>query len=634
MARSGLTAQRVERRLAAILAADVAGYSRLMQADEEGTLAALKRRLRDAFDPNVAAHGGRIVKATGDGLLIEYPSVLEAVRSAVAIQREMANLNAGASAADRMAFRIGINLGDVILEGDDIFGDGVNVAARIEALAEPGGITISDSVHAQVRNRLDLGFTDLGHKRVKNIAEPIHVFRVDLSPAVTAHWRAIVQKGVQQYWVAASIAIALAAGTIGLWGANELWLRTDRDTSATASASFPLPEKPSIAVLPFADLGGVEQANLGGSITENVIAALSKVPGLFVIARDSTVPYGDSSAETDRIAEELGVRYVLEGSVQGSDGRVRTRSRLIDALSGRLVWSERYDRELADVFALQDDITLNVVTALQIELTDGELARVRQRGTDNLEAWLLVNQSSDAHMRFTREDNERAREFAERAIELDPSYPDAYVRLARCYLADFQTGWAADREAALLRSVELVQQALELDRDYPDAYVLLGAIHLFLRRHDDAIAYGEKAVSLSPNHSLAKASLAMILNYSGEPERAITSVREAMRLSPHYPDWFAGELGRGLVLTRRYDEAVQALKLRLERNPTSSEAQILLAAAYAAAGREEEARAALSTFLAERPSYTVEHYAAGEFYRDRADLNRFLDALRKAGLPG
>jgi tetratricopeptide (TPR) repeat protein len=334
-----------------------------------------------------------------------------------------------------------------------------------------------------------------------------------------------------------------------------------------------------------------------------------------------------------RVAEQLGVRYVLEGSVQRAGPKVRITARLVDKLSARQVWGGRYDREVTDVFAFQDDVTLNVVTALQATLTDGEMAHIRRRGTNNLEAWLLLTQSSEFMMRFTREGNARAREIAERAVALDPNYAGAYVRLARGHLLDYQAGWSEDRAESLRRCVKLVEKALTLDPNLPDAYILLGQIHLFLGQHADAAAYAEKSVALSPGDSLGIASLAMVRNYAGQPQEAIGLLHKAMRLSPYYPDWFLGELGRAYFQLGQFDAAIRSLNDRLVRSPDNGEALVLLAASFSAAGREAEARAALTRFLEPRPAYTVRDYAAGEFYRDRADLERVLAALRRIGLP-
>jgi adenylate cyclase len=424
-----------------------------------------------------------------------------------------------------------------------------------------------------------------------------------------------------------------ATGAAWWWGGSRGSEVASRPPVSTPDSPQDLP-RASIAVLPFDNLAGdAEGIGLGDALAENIISSLSKTPKMFVIARNSAFTYKGKPVKVQPVSRELGVRYVLEGSVQRSGSRVRITAQLIDATTGFHLWSETYDRDLHDVFALQDEITLSVVTALQITLTQGEVARIRQRGTNNLRAWLLVNQSFEHLVRFTKEDNEQARKLAEEAIALDPNYPEAYVRLGRTHLTDFHAGWVANPSDSLGRSIELAQQALELDDTYPDAYHLLSAIYLYLKRHDEARLAVAKALNLSPNHSLAKASLGMILTYAGEPEAAINVFKEAMRLSPIYPNWFLSELARAYFLIGSYDEAIEVLQERLQQDPNSGEALILLAASESAAGRLDSAKTALNKFLRPRPAYTLRHYASGEFFKNPEDLNEVLEALRKAGLP-
>ena len=624
----------LERRLAAVLAADVVSYSRHMSVDEEGTLATLNAHLNVHVRPCIARYRGRVVKTTGDGVLAEFGSALDATRCAIDIQEGIAKRNQAFALEERLSFRIGVNLGDVIVQDEDIFGNGVNVAARLEGLARPGGICISDDVYRQVRGKIAYAFEDLGEQVVKNIPEPVHSYRivVDGEAADAAPVRKR-QDWIRRPWVWAGIITGLLAPVLVWFVTDHIRNASSPTASNTSTAPLPLPKEPSIAVLPFDNLGtGAGQEYLGDGLAENIIASLSSLPSMFVIARSSSFSYKGRAIKVQQVARELGVRYVLEGSVQVSGKRVRVTARLVDATSGFYLWSERYDREMADIFALQDEITLSIVTAQQIKLTEGDLARTRRRGTKNLKAWLLVSECLSTYQKFTRATNIKARELAQKALALDPTYPEALIRLAHTYLTDFQTGWVVEREAALTRSIELVQRALSLDDGYPDAYVILGQIFLFLHRHDDAITYAKKAIALSPSHSLAKASLAMIQNYAGHPEEAIPLIQQAMRLSPLYPDWFLGELGRAYLLTGQYDKAIAALKRRLDRNPESGEGHILLAASYGAAGQLDKAHRALTEFLKPRPGYTLGNYADGEFYRNTDDLNRVLDGLRKAGL--
>jgi adenylate cyclase len=626
------TPPRPQRRLAAVLAADVVGYSSLMGVDEEATLAALRTHQTELIDPTVVAHSGRLVKTTGDGFLVEFASVVEAVRCAIEWQQGMERRNTGVPPDQRIVFRIGVNLGDVMVEGHDIFGDGVNVAARLEGLARPGTICLSRSARDQVRDKLLLQFQPLGEVKVKNIARPIQAFLMAPQDG-TSRVAGFVTSG-KTAWrrpvAAATLALVILSGGLVVWFAP--WAPSGERVSSQAKG-LPLPSKPSIAVLPFVNLGGeAQEVGLGEALAQNIISSLSQSSKMFVIARNSSFSYKGRPVKVQTLSQELGVRYVLEGSLQRSGSQLRITAQLVDATTGYQVWSETFDRGLDDLFALQDEITLRIVTALQIELTQGEVARVRRRGTNNLKAWLLVNQSFDHLVRFTKEGNEQARRLAEEAIALDPKYPEAYVRLGRTHLTDFHSGWVANSVVSLRRSIELAQQALSLDETYPDTYHLLGAIYLFVKRHDDARLAVGKALELSPNHSLAKANLGMILTYSGEPDAAIVQLREAMRLSPVYPDWFLSELGRAYFQAGRHVDAINALTQAVRRNPESGEALVLLAAAMGAAGRQNEARAALSKFLTPRPAYTIRQYSAGEFYKNPADLERVVSALHSAGL--
>ena len=629
MAESGVT-----RKLAAVLYADVAGYSRLTGEDEEGTHRLLGAYL-DAIAKGIEAHKGTVVHYAGDAVLAEFASVVAALSCAVTIQRDLKTRNETLPNERKLQFRIGINLGDVIVDRNDIYGDGVNIAARLESLADPGGICVSQQAFDQVENKLALGYEDLGEQEVKNIKKPVHAYRVLMEPEAAG--RVIGGEIRRRHGTWKWAALVAGAGVVAAGVSAVLWLRPGLPPSEAVSEQHrvvPLPDKPSIAVLPFDNLGGdPDRLGLGEGLAENIISSLSKVPKLFVVSRNSTFTYKGKPVKVDQVSRELGVRYVLEGSLQKSGAKVRITAQLVDAISGYHLWSETYDRDLDNIFALQDEITLNVITALQIVLTQGELARVRQRGTTNLRAWLLVNQSFEHLMRFTREGNAQARKLAEEALALDPGYTEAYVRLARTHLSDFQIGGGSNPATSLERSIELTQQALALDDSYPDTYILLSAIYLFLKRHDDAELAISKALDLSPNHPLAKAHLGMILTYGGRPEAAINVFKEAMRLSPIYPDWFLSELARAYFLTGRYSEAIEALQRRLQHDPNSGEALILLAASESAAGRLDKARSALAKYLEPRPSYTLSHYARGEFYKSPDDLIPVLDALRKAGLP-
>lgn len=620
--------QRETRRLAAILIADVVGYSRLMAADEEGTLALLRGVRTGLIAPTIEHANGRLVKSVGDGFLVEFASVVDALRAALAWQRGMAERNAGQPADRQLVFRIGINLGDVIVDDDDdLYGDGVNIADRLQGQAPPAGICLSGAAYDQVNGKVAAHFASVGELRVKNIDRPVRAYFV--APESGAVPPLPARRRLRPAVAVAVAGLLVVAAALGLW--RYLAFRMPAELPA---ATLAVPENPSIAVLPFENIGAPgNDADIGSGLTEDLIASLSKVQQIFVIDRNSVLTYRGRPTKAQDVGRDLGVRYVLTGSVQRSGDRLRIAVQLTDAATGYQLWGDTFDRRLNDVFALQDEISLNVITALQIKLTQGEQARIRQRGTRNLKAWLLVSQSLNELMGFTRESNARARQLAEQALAIDPDYAEAYVRLARTYLLEYQTGWARDREATLARTVELAQTALKLDDSYPDTYILLASIYLCLRDHEAALLSIDKALSLSPSHALAKANLGMIRTYAGDPEGGASALRDAMRLSPRSPGWFLSELARADFQLGRYVEAAELLRRQLRAEPDDGQALILLAATEAAAGHQQQAEMALARFLVPRPAYTLDDYAQGEFYKRAEDLQRVLDALRKAGLP-
>ena len=434
-----MTAEHVERKLAAILSADVVGYSRLMGSDETGTLAALNTHRAELIDPKITEHHGRIVKTTGDGLLVEYASVVDAVRCAVEVQRGMAERNAEIPETSRIAFRIGINLGDVIVENDDIFGDGVNVAARLQELADPGGIIISRSTRDQVRDKLDLTLEDLGEQEVKNIARPVRTFRIAIDGVRRPVSKRAMPSMLPRWAVVGSIILLVLAGGL-VFALQRIWTPDVQPVSMERMA-YPLPDKPSIAVLPFDNLSGdSSQDHIPDGITEDIITTLSQVSDLFVIARNSTFVYKGKPVKIQQVAEELGVRYVLEGSFRRSGETVRITAQLIDALNGSHLWAERYDRTMSDLFELQDEITGQIVAALRIRLTEGEQIRVHRLHTRNPEAWTLLNKGFEHFYRFNGSDMARARDWFEMAIEADREYALAYAMLAWTHWLDAQNG--------------------------------------------------------------------------------------------------------------------------------------------------------------------------------------------------
>jgi adenylate cyclase len=577
-----------DRKLAAILAADVVGYSRLMGEDEAGTHARLKALRKDLIEPKIAEHRGRVVKLTGDGALVEFASVLDAVQCAIATQLGVAQRNADLPRRDRIEFRVGINLGDVIIDGDDLYGDGVNVAARLEGLAPPGGVCVSDVVHQMVRGRLDLAFEDLGEQQVKNIAQPVRVWR----------------------WIA----------------------QMTEPAKAHEATSPTLPNKPSIAVLPFDNLSGdPEQDYFSDGLTEDLITDLSQLSGLFVTARHAVFPYKGRPATPQQVARDLGVRYVLEGSVRRAANRVRINAQLIDAATGFHLWAQRYDRNFEDIFDLQDEITHTIVAALDVRLTARERAGIERRYTDNLEAYDLFLQARDGFWRRTREGAAQARTSLERAIALDPKFGAAYALLAEICRSEWWYGWQ-DGEDALDRALELAQKGVALDDGLPFAHMFLGWIHLWRKEHDQAIAEAKRCLALDPNNAEGHVRLGHTLDLAGRPVEGLPLIEKAMRLDPHYPPMYLFWLGHAFHSLERYDEAAAAYRRVISRSPDFYYAHLHLAAVYAQHGRMEEAKAeaaeALRIDTGRWPQRRAQHLPL----KDPAALARLLDGMRKAGL--
>lgn len=626
----------IERRLAAIVSADVVGYSHLMGVDEVATRRTLKAHHDELIDPKITEHRGRLVGTAGDSWLIEFASIVDAVQWAVDVQRAMAERNSSVSADRRMELRVGVNLGDVIVEGDDIHGEGVNVAARLQSLAEPGGICISRKVFEETRDRFGLGFEDLGERWTKNISRPLRVYRLLTAPQHAG--RVIVparKSAIPWRWVVPVAAIVILAAvavanlqSLGPWSPN-------LETASIERMTFPLPDKPSIAVLPFQNLTGdpAEDGFIDG-ITDDITTVLSTISEMFVIDRGSAFTYKGKTVKVQQVAEELGVRYVLEGSVKRSGDRVRISAQLIDALTGHHLWAELYDREVEDIFTLQDEITLEIVTALQVEMTEGDQERISlMHGTSNLQAWILVGRGLQLARHLTREDNTKARELHREATQLDPSFPGGWDGLAWTHFIDAWFGWSESRAASMLRAAELAQKAFALDPTRGRTYALLGMIQLMNGNHEQAVALGEKAVTLNPSGSEVAALLALILSYTGELERGIALIQRAMRLSPYYPDWYRWNLGRIYRLMGRYEDAVTALTARLDDSPDSLVPRIELVATYVEMDREADAFAEATEVLRINPDFSVREWTAVQPYKDPAAAKREMNVLRKAGLP-
>ncbi|HEX9869172.1 MAG TPA: tetratricopeptide repeat protein [Candidatus Tectomicrobia bacterium] len=578
----------MERKLAAIFSTDVAGYSRLMGDDEEATIRTLTAS-REVISTLIQHHRGRVVDAPGDNLLAEFASVVDAVRCAVEIQHALTEKNAELSPQRQMQFRIGINLGDVIVEGERLYGDGVNIAARLESLAEPGGICISGTVYDQVKNKVALDYEYLGEREVKNIAEPVRVYRVQDDLSVETPRRGVstsptpgkVSVGYRQRALVAVAGALLIAGTIV--ATRVLFLPTPNPqspTPSTQSLPLPLPDKPSLIVLPFVNMSkDPDQDYFSDGLTEVLTGDLSKISSLFIIARNTAFTYKGKAANIQDVGREMGVRYVLEGSVQKADQQIRITTQLIDATTGYHLWSEQYDRPLKDIFALQDEIVQKIVTTLKLQLTLQEQGIIVRKHTDNLEAYDYFLRGVEAFNRFTKESNTQARQLYEKAVALDPQYAEAEANLGWTYYMEWTWRWSADPQNPE-RMLALAHQALALDDSLPVAHSLLSWGYYLQQQYDQAIAEGERAIALDPNNADSYARQADVLNLAGRPADALQMVEQAMRLNPRYPPLYLLELGWTYRMTGRYAEAIATLKEVISRMPTHLGARFNLAFSY------------------------------------------------------
>jgi adenylate cyclase len=627
-----VTEERAKRKLSAILSADVKGYSRLMGEDELGTVRTLEA-YREMTAGVIRNYSGRVVDSPGDNVLAEFASIVDAVESAVEIQREIKAKNAELPENRKMEFRIGINLGDVIEEGERIYGDGVNIAARIEGLADGGGICISGTAFDHIGKRLSVGYEYLGEQTVKNIEEPVRVYRVLMEPEAAG--KVIGEKGTRQRkrrWAAigAIILLIIMAGAVTIW--NHYLRLPSLDISTKGEGAFELPKGPSIAVLPFVNMSGdPEQEYFSDGLTENIITSLSASRKLFVIARNSTFTYKGKPVKVQRVARELGVQYVLEGSVQRSKDRVRISVQLIDANTGRHLWAEKYDRDLKDIFALQDDITIKTRIALAVKLTAGEQARDLV-GTRNLEALLKVFKAITYLYLMNREGNALARQEVEKAIALDPEYSAAYSLLAMTHIMDLWIGSSKSPLISFAQATKSVKRAIALDNAIPTPYMALSSLYLMRRQHEKAIEAAERAIFLNPNGADAYANLGFILAWSEKPREAIEFLKKAILLNPLPPASYYHSLGIAYRESGQFEEAISAHKKALDREPSFLYAHTGLTAAYMLMGREEEARAEASQVLKKDPKFSLEYAEKIVPYRNQADAERFIDALRKAGL--
>ncbi len=586
----------VQRRLAAIVSADVVAYTRLMERDEVGTHARLKARFTELVEPKIAEHGGRVVKLMGDGLLAEFPSVINAVNWAVEVQAKVAELSAEEPNEQRIVYRVGVNLGDVIVDGDDIFGDGVNVAARLQEIAESGGVCISEKVQAEVRGKLDVEFVDGGTQAVKNVSDPLRIWR---------------------------------------WSPGQV-NASDAPPRPLAGEPLALPDKPSIAVLPFDNMSGdPEQEYFADGISEDIITELSKFRWFFVIARNSTFTYKGSAVDIKRVGKELGVRFVLEGSVRKVGNRVRVSAQLIEAATGNHIWAERYDRQLDDIFALQDEITRTIASAVEPELSGFERDIAMRKPTENLGAWDLYQRGVAKLWHTDRGGFEESRALLQQAAAMDPDFGRAYGYLAFATYGLLVFGWAEDREASLRQGITDARKAISMDnRDY-FAHFSLGRLHTLAGDHTAAIRALETSIDINPNFAHGYYGLAAAQGYVGNAEKAIENVDLAIRLSPNDPLMWAFLIHKGYA---HYclDDLDQAIDLA-ERACQFPTAQFIpfawLAAMYVHAGREQDASKALENARRLEPNLSIA-YVKGILRTARGvGVERLYDGLRKAGLP-
>jgi len=623
-----------KRKLAAILSADVEGYSRLMGDDEEATVRTLTA-YREVLTTLIQQHNGKVLDSPGDNLLAEFVSVVDGVQCAVAVQKEIKARNDELPENRRMQFRIGINLGDVIQEEERIYGDGVNIAARLEGLADPGGICISKTAFDQIESKLPYGYEFLGDQPVKNIAKPIGAYRVLLEPRVTVAGvpekdkRSPMKRMPILIGIAAVVVLAVA---VGIW---QLYSR--RPTIEPASVekmAFPLPEKPSIAVLPFNNLSGDStQDYIADGISENIISALSNISEMFVIARNSTFTYKGKPVKVQQVSEELGVRYVLEGSTQKIGNRIRITAQLIDATSGHHLWSGKYDRDIKDLFVLQDEITLEIIRAMQVQLTEGEQASVTGKGTKNLDAYLKAIQAQEQFYRMNKDGSIKAKELAMEAIALDPNYAFPYASLANAHMLDVWFKFSASPEESMRLAAQAAQKALALDDSDPRVYRALTNLYLMQGQLEKAIVAAERQLELSPSGAGAYQSMALALRWSERYSEAISFAEQAIRLDPYPPAVTFRHLGSLYFNVGRYEEAITAFKKALQKNPDDIFTHIGLAATYVKLGREEEARAEAKEVIRIHPKFSLANYVKSIRRTDQARVDAYIECLRKAGLP-
>jgi adenylate cyclase len=579
----------LERKLAAIFYGDVAGYSRLTGQDEEGTHRILSSYL-DAITDAIENHNGKVAHFAGDAVLADFSTVKDALSCAVDAQQDIKIRNQDISDDNKLEFRIGVNIGDVIVDRNDIYGDGVNIAARLESLADAGGVCISGAVYDAIRGKLKLEYEFLGEQRVKNIAEPVRAYRV-------------------------------------------VFESTQSGVVASPAAITKLPGKPSIAVLPFENMSGdSEQEYFSDGIAEDIITDLSKISGMFVISRNSSFVYKGKSVNLQQVGRDLGVHYVLEGSVRKAGNKIRITAQLIDSKTDGHIWAERFDRDLEDIFAVQDEVTQKIVSALQVHLTPAEQVRMTYRDTDNLDAYDYLLRGKEYYLRFTRDANQQAREFYEKAVELDPNYATALAELARIWIQARNHGWMENLVEPLKQAFDFAERAVKLNGSLPQAHIVLGFINMWKRDYEAAISEVNQGLSLDPNHAEGFMYKAIILGFAGQPKESMEWVERATRLNPGSPFWYLFAQGNAYYLMGRYPDAIAACIKAAISNPNFIFAHLLLLACYSNLENPEECEAELKECLARMPDLTLSWALEVMPYKDNEVLTRFINDLRGAGL--
>jgi adenylate cyclase len=630
----------MERRLAAILAADVIGYSRLIREDEAGTLAMLKVQREQLIEPKIVERNGRIVKLLGDGLLVEFPSAVDAVQCAVEIQHMVGDHNANVAKEKRITYRIGINIGDIVVEDNDIYGDGVNVAARLESLAEPSGICVAHNVFDQVKDKLDLTIDFMGEREVKNIAEPVTIYRVVLddkaAALVTPVVRAEAKPGRQPRSVAAALTVIvlLAAGGALWW---QLW-KAELAAVSEAPTVSPQTAKPSLAVLPFANFSdNSAQEYFADGMTDDLITDLSKISNLTVISRTSTYGYKGRKIDIREVGEALGVRYVVEGSVRKVGDQVRINAQLIDATTGGHVWAERYDGNLNNIFALQDKVLGKIVGSLALSLSEKERRRLASRGTDSVVAHDLYLKGLFEESKFTREANAEAVRLYEQALAIDPDYPLPYARLSNIYQLNPRFGWSNDVEGTLRKAVELAEKAVALDERNPSLHWILS--RAVARIHvPGAVKRGiksmERAIELDSDFADAYAFLGNLYSTDGRLEDGLRSIEIAMRMNPRFPFWYLFMRGMNRFMAEDYENAITDFERAADRNPTAQFIRWWLAASYAQVGRQDDAEWQVDELMSMGFDGSIATITNTWPNWPTPFMERYREAMRKAGIPG